>query len=104
MQTIQSVRTIQLTAGHHMPSAAAAKSDHNSRVSTVSAVQVIKSARVMKKAVGHLLPYIEEAKNNAGGIAGEDDNAGADSGINIICWDKLIHVVIAHQTSMLKAH
>ena len=29
--------------------------------------QVIKSARVMKKAVGHLLPYIEEAKNNAGG-------------------------------------
>lgn len=38
--------------------------------------QVIKSARVMKKAVGHLLPYIEEAKNNAGGVAGEDDNAG----------------------------
>ena len=24
----------------------------------------------MKKAVGHLLPYIEEAKNNAGGVAG----------------------------------
>jgi hypothetical protein len=39
-------------------------------------VQVIKSARVMKKAVGHLLPYIEEAKNNAGG-GGGDDNAGA---------------------------
>jgi len=38
--------------------------------------QVIKSARVMKKAVGHLLPYIEEAKNNAGGVAGVDDNAG----------------------------
>ena len=39
-------------------------------------MQVIKSARVMKKAVGHLLPYIEEAKNNAGG-GGGDDNAGA---------------------------
>lgn len=38
-------------------------------------MQVIKSARVMKKAVGHLLPYIEEAKNNAGG-GGGDDNAG----------------------------
>jgi 5-methyltetrahydrofolate--homocysteine methyltransferase len=38
-------------------------------------LQVIKSARVMKKAVGHLLPFIEEAKNNAGG-GGGDDNAG----------------------------
>lgn len=39
-------------------------------------LQVIKSARVMKKAVGHLLPYIEEAKAAAGGGGGADDNAG----------------------------
>jgi hypothetical protein len=44
--------------------------------STLHCMQVIKSARVMKKAVGHLLPYIEEAKNNAGG-GGGDDNAGS---------------------------
>lgn len=41
----------------------------------VHALQVIKSARVMKKSVGHLLPFIEEAKNNAGG-GGGNDNAG----------------------------
>lgn len=29
----------------------------------------------MKKSVGHLLPFIEEAKNNAGG-GGGNDNAG----------------------------
>ena len=38
-------------------------------------VQVIKSARVMKKAVGHLLPYIEEEKLRNGG-GGGNDNAG----------------------------
>ena len=35
---------------------------------------MIKSARVMKKAVGHLLPYIEAEKLANGG--GGDDNAG----------------------------
>ena len=37
-------------------------------------VQVIKSARVMKKAVGHLLPYIEEEKLRSGNTS--QDNAG----------------------------
>lgn len=41
--------------------------------------QVIKSARVMKKAVAHLLPFIEEEKVAAGGVAGEESNAGAAS-------------------------
>ena len=36
--------------------------------------QVIKSARVMKKAVAHLLPYIDEAKKKNGG--GDRENAG----------------------------
>lgn len=35
--------------------------------------QVIKSARVMKKAVGHLIPFIEEAKKNSGVTS---ENAG----------------------------
>jgi len=35
--------------------------------------QVIKSARVMKKAVGHLIPFIEEAKKISGNTS---DNAG----------------------------
>ena len=38
--------------------------------------QVIKSARVMKRAVAHLIPYIEEEKLKAGGAAGADSNAG----------------------------
>ncbi len=38
------------------------------------AAQVIKSARVMKKAVGHLLPYIEEEKLRSGNTS--QDNAG----------------------------
>ncbi len=38
------------------------------------AVQVIKSARVMKKAVAHLIPYIEEEKRLSGSTA--SDNAG----------------------------
>jgi len=38
--------------------------------------QVIKSARVMKRAVAHLLPYIEEEKLRAGGSASADSNAG----------------------------
>jgi methanogenic corrinoid protein MtbC1 len=37
--------------------------------------QVIKSARVMKRAVGHLIPFIEEEKRLAGGT-GESSNAG----------------------------
>ena len=37
-------------------------------------VQVIKSARVMKKAVAHLIPYIEEEKLRNGG--GASSNAG----------------------------
>ena len=36
--------------------------------------QVIKSARVMKRAVGHLIPFIEEEKRLSGST--EDDNAG----------------------------
>lgn len=36
--------------------------------------QVIKSARVMKKAVGHLLPFIEEEKLQSGNTS--QDNAG----------------------------
>lgn len=31
--------------------------------------QVVKSARVMKKAVAYLLPYIEKEKNNSGGVS-----------------------------------
>lgn len=38
--------------------------------------QVIKSARVMKKAVAHLIPYIEEEKARNGGAAGADSAAG----------------------------
>jgi 5-methyltetrahydrofolate--homocysteine methyltransferase len=38
--------------------------------------QVIKSARVMKKAVAHLIPFIEEEKRLAGGSS-ESSNAGA---------------------------
>jgi hypothetical protein len=37
--------------------------------------QVIKSARVMKKAVAHLIPFIEEEKA-AGGDSGEESNSG----------------------------
>lgn len=38
--------------------------------------QVIKSARVMKRAVGHLIPFIEEEKRRAGGDMTEESNAG----------------------------
>jgi cobalamin-dependent methionine synthase I len=37
-------------------------------------LQVIKSARVMKKAVAHLIPFIEEEKLRSGG--GASSNAG----------------------------
>ena len=37
-------------------------------------MQVIKSARVMKKAVAHLIPFIEEEKLRSGG--GQSSNAG----------------------------
>lgn len=40
-------------------------------------VQVIKSARVMKKAVAHLLPFIE-AEKDKGGDDEESANAGED--------------------------
>ena len=33
--------------------------------------QVVKSARVMKKAVAHLLPFMEEEKNCSGRLAGQ---------------------------------
>uniref|UniRef100_A0A7S3R8G4 Methionine synthase n=1 Tax=Dunaliella tertiolecta TaxID=3047 RepID=A0A7S3R8G4_DUNTE len=38
--------------------------------------QVIKSARVMKKAVAHLIPYIEEEKVASGGEEGASSSAG----------------------------
>lgn len=38
--------------------------------------QVIKSARVMKRAVAHLIPFIEEEKRLAGGNMEEESNAG----------------------------
>lgn len=38
--------------------------------------QVIKSARVMKKAVAHLIPYIEEEKVLNGGAEGANSSAG----------------------------
>ncbi len=38
--------------------------------------QVVKSARVMKKAVAYLLPYIEEEKLKNPKVEGESDNAG----------------------------
>ena len=41
---------------------------------TGDGLQVIKSARVMKKAVAHLIPYIEEEKARSGGTA--SSNAG----------------------------
>lgn len=40
--------------------------------------QVIKSARVMKKAVSHLLPFIEEEKVRNGG-------GGGDSFVGTVC-------------------
>jgi methanogenic corrinoid protein MtbC1 len=39
-------------------------------------LQVIKSARVMKRAVAHLIPFIEEEKRLAGGDMAEESNAG----------------------------
>jgi 5-methyltetrahydrofolate--homocysteine methyltransferase len=38
--------------------------------------QVIKSARVMKRAVGHLIPFIEEEKRLAGGDTSVASHAG----------------------------
>jgi cobalamin-dependent methionine synthase I len=53
-------------------------------------VQVIKSARVMKKAVGHLIPYIEQEKIDTGGVAGEESNAGAAPALaNCLCTAQL---------------
>lgn len=38
--------------------------------------QVIKSARVMKKAVAYLIPFMEEEKRLAGGDMTQQQNAG----------------------------
>lgn len=35
--------------------------------------QVIKSARVMKKAVGHLIPFMEEERQQKIALGGDDD-------------------------------
>jgi hypothetical protein len=42
-------------------------------------MQVIKSARVMKKAVAHLIPFIEEEKRKKGGAEEESANAGEEN-------------------------
>lgn len=44
------------------------------RIAAVPGTQVIKSARVMKRAVAHLVPFIEEEKRLSGATG--DDNAG----------------------------
>ncbi|KAK9815486.1 hypothetical protein WJX72_004510 [[Myrmecia] bisecta] len=90
--------------------------------------QVIKSARVMKKAVAHLIPYIEEEKARSGAVAAE--NAGViimatvkgdvhDIGKNIVgvvlgCnnfkvvdlgvmtpWDKILAAAIEHKADII---
>jgi hypothetical protein len=55
----------------HMAAALAATPPH-----LVCCCQVIKSARVMKRAVGHLIPFIEEEKRLAGGDMSVESNAG----------------------------
>ena len=90
--------------------------------------QVIKSARVMKKAVGHLIPFIEEEKRLSGATG--DDNAGViimatvkgdvhDIGKNIVgvvlgcnnfkvvdvgvmCpWEKIMDAAIEHNADII---
>jgi 5-methyltetrahydrofolate--homocysteine methyltransferase len=92
--------------------------------------QVIKSARVMKKAVGHLLPYIEEEKKSRPPSANDRDNAGViimatvkgdvhDIGKNIVgvvlgCnnfkiidlgvmtpWDKILDAATEHKADII---
>ena len=92
--------------------------------------QVIKSARVMKRAVGHLIPFIEEEKLRAGGAAGADSNAGVfviatvkgdvhDIGKNIVSvvlgcnnfkvidlgvmtpWDKILDAAVEHKADVI---
>jgi 5-methyltetrahydrofolate--homocysteine methyltransferase len=89
--------------------------------------QVIKSARVMKKAVGHLIPYIEEAKKKSGNMS---DNAGVvimatvkgdvhDIGKNIVSvvlgcnnfkvidvgvmcpWEKILDAAVEHNADVI---
>merc|ERR1719389_1074755 len=91
--------------------------------------QVIKSARVMKKAVAHLIPFMEEEKKKNGGDA-EASNAGVvviatvkgdvhDIGKNIVAvvlgcnnfkvidmgvmcpWEKIIEACIEHKADIL---
>ncbi|KAI7837900.1 hypothetical protein COHA_008281, partial [Chlorella ohadii] len=90
--------------------------------------QVIKSARVMKRAVGHLIPFIEEEKRLSGSTA--DDNAGViimatvkgdvhDIGKNIVgvvlgcnnfkvidtgvmCpWEKILDAAVEHKADII---
>ena len=94
--------------------------------------QVIKSARVMKKAVGHLIPFIEEEKSLSGD-ASESSNAGViviatvkgdvhDIGKNIVSvvlgcnnfkvidlgvmtpWEKIVEACIEHKVSNAALH
>ncbi|GLC76670.1 hypothetical protein PLESTF_001815300 [Pleodorina starrii] len=91
--------------------------------------QVIKSARVMKKAVAHLVPFIEEEKRLSG-IVGEDSNAGVfvlatvkgdvhDIGKNIVAvvlgcnnfkvidlgvmtpWDTILDAAVKHKADII---
>ncbi|KAJ9513004.1 hypothetical protein QJQ45_029222 [Haematococcus lacustris] len=92
-------------------------------------LQVIKSARVMKKAVAHLIPYIEEEKRK-NGTSGESSNAGVfviatvkgdvhDIGKNIVAvvlgcnnfkvvdlgvmtpWDKILDAALEHKADII---
>eukprot|EP00798_Chlamydomonas_sp_ICE-L_P018254 gene18254-24709_t len=92
--------------------------------------QVIKSARVMKKAVGHLIPFIEEEKLRSGDTNAASSNAGVfviatvkgdvhDIGKNIVgvvlgCnnfkvvdlgvmtpWDRILDAVVEHKADVL---
>ncbi|MEW5298859.1 MAG: hypothetical protein WDW36_001936 [Sanguina aurantia] len=98
-------------------------------VGVVLQAMVIKSARVMKKAVAHLIPFIEEEKR-LNGTSGEDSNAGVfviatvkgdvhDIGKNIVgvvlgCnnfkvidlgvmtpWDKILDAAVEHKADVI---
>ncbi|KAG2429238.1 hypothetical protein HXX76_011007 [Chlamydomonas incerta] len=91
--------------------------------------QVIKSARVMKKAVAHLIPFIEEEKRLSGNV-GENSNAGVfliatvkgdvhDIGKNIVSvvlgcnnfkvidmgvmtpWEKILDAAVANKADII---
>merc|ERR1712238_315704 len=50
--------------------------------------QVIKSARVMKKAVAHLTPFMEEEKRAAALLSGEDPDAPKYNGVVLMATVK----------------